>query len=385
MNNSSAYDGKLNISISVASGLEKALKSELKRLGYGELSAVNGRVDLEGDIFDVAKLNVNLRTADRVYIKLISKKVETFDDIFDLVSSVNWASYLSKNARVLVNGKCVKSKIYAISACQSIIKKAIALSCCSAFNLSSLSESGETYNVHFSIFKDEFSLYLNTSGTGLHKRGYRNLVGIAPIKETLASALILYSDFYKTRPLFDPFCGSGTIAIEGANIALNVAPNLNREFDFCAFSGVDEMAIRNAREMARDKEKRDTKIEIFASDIDPKAIKLAKAHAERAGLKGRINFSAIDVKNASLFGDYGTIVTNPPYGERVYDREDAEACYKGLRKLLNKREDWSLFLITSHKGFEKVYGKKADRVRKLYNSEKECNYYYYYGDKKPKI
>lgn len=381
MKKESALNGKLNITLTVASGVEKALKSELSRLGYGFPSAVNGNIDLVGDIYDVASLNVNLRTADRVYVKLLTAKVDTFDQIFDSVYNLDWASFLSEEACVLVNGKCVKSKIYAISACQSIIKKAISKKLCQQYKVNRLSEIGETCGIFFSIFKDEFSLYLNTSGTGLHKRGYRNLVGIAPIKETLASALLLYSDFYKTRPFHDPFCGSGTLAIEGAKIALNIAPNLERDFDFCSFYGVDKKIIKTVREKAIDLEKRDTEIDFSASDIDPKAIKLAKAHAERANLANKIKFFVKDVKDLTLTSNYGTIVTNPPYGERVYDKEEAELCYKGLKKVLENKPNWSLFLITSHKGFEKFYGKKADRVRKLYNSNKECNYYYYYGER----
>lgn len=381
MKTQKAFSEQLNISVAVASGVEKATKSEFIRLGYGNVPAENGIFDLKGSILDVATLNVNLRTADRVFIKLVSFSAQTFDDIFDGVFAFPWENYLPESAKIDINGKCVKSTIFAPSSCQSIIKKAIIKRLSKVYKKNLFLEDGARYGVNFSLFKNECTIYLNTSGVGLHKRGYRDLVGIAPIKETLAAALLLYSDFYKSHPFVDPFTGSGTIAIEAAKIALNVAPNLERDFDFNNWEGVSKGTLNLAREKARDLENREQKVEIFASDIDFKAIKLAERHAERAGLKNIINFSQKDVKDVELLGSLGTVVTNPPYGERVYDVREAEECYRALRKIFKDKGDWSLFLITSHKGFEKYFGKKADRIRKLYNSNKECNYFYYYGDK----
>lgn len=372
------FDGEFDILITCASGIEKVLKSELVRMNYSETPAVNGGVVIKGNCTDVAKLNVNLRTADRVYIRLASFDAESFDELFDGVKAIEWKYVIPENGSVKVNGKCVKSKLFAISACQSVIKKAIVDSLCTSYAISSLSESGETYEIVFSVFKNHVDILLNTSGVGLHKRGYRDMVWIAPIKETLASALVLLSDYYYKKPFADPFCGSGTIAIEAAKIALDIAPNTQRKFDFDTWRFFDGNARKTVLEEAFDREKRDRKIEIFASDVDPKAIKLASRHVERAGLKNVINLKVCDVKDFSTDLSGGTIVTNPPYGERVYDKTAAEECYKSLGGVMRALDGWSLFTITSAKNFEKVFGKKADRNRKLYNSEKECRLYYYY-------
>ena len=210
------------------------------------------------------------------------------------------------------------------------------------------------------------------------------MVWIAPIKETLASSLLLLSDFYWQRPFHDPFCGSGTIAIEAARIALNIAGGIDRKFDFNSWRNFDASCYVTAYEQARDLEKRDRHVEISGSDIDPKAVKLAERHAQKAGVGKKVKFRVCDVKNFRPQGEYGTIVTNPPYGERVYDKEEAEECYKNLGSAMRGNDGWSLFCITPAKNFEKLYGKRADRERKLYNSNKECKYYYYYGKKENK-
>ncbi|MBR5192148.1 MAG: class I SAM-dependent RNA methyltransferase [Clostridia bacterium] len=373
---------QLNLTITCASGVEKVTKSELKRLGFGEnLPAVNGCIDFKGNLIDVARCNINLRTADRVYIKLKSFVATTFDQLFEEVKNIDFSSFMPQDANIVVNGKCVKSTLYAISACQSIIKKAICVSLSNSKDVEII-EKGEKYQIFFSIFKDEATIYLNTSGVGLHKRGYKEKVWIAPIKETLASSLLLMSDFYHETPFLDPFCGSGTIPIEACNIALNIAPNLNRDFDFLHWSWYDKNLFNLAKQEAKDKEQLNRKIEIFASDIDKKAIDLAKHHASRAGVINRINFNVCDVKDCVNTLKNGTIVTNPPYGERVYDKKDALECYKNLGELKNRLNNWSAFIITAEKSFEKAFKKKADRVRKLYNSEKECNFYYYYKERK---
>ncbi len=376
------FPEKLNITLTCASGVEKVLKSELLRLGYPETPAINGALTLEGTALDVARLNVNLRTADRVYIRVAEFKAITFDDLFEGVKSVRWEDYLPADAKIIVNGKCVKSTLFAISACQSIVKKAVVDRLCGVYKTHRLIENGSEYALEFSIFKDQVTLNLNTSGVGLHKRGYRDLVGIAPIKETLASALVLFSDFYKEHPFADPFCGSGTIAIEAARIALNVAGGVNRTFAFNRWGNFDKKYFDLAFAEAKDKEERNRKIEFFASDIDPKAVKLAKRHAERAGVGDKIRFEVQSVKNFKSDLSNGTIVTNPPYGERVYDIKEAETCYKWFGEAYKRLDGWSAFVITPTKSFEKCFGKKCDRERKLYNSNKECKYYYYYGKRR---
>ena len=376
------FPEQLDITLSCASGVEKVLKSELKRLGYADCPAVNGQLSFSGTPLDIARLNVNLRTADRVYIKVVEFSVETFDQLFDGIKAVRWENFLPSDACIIVNGKCVKSKLFAISSCQSIIKKAIVDRLCEKHKINKLSEDGSLYEIHFSVFKDVISVFINTSGVGLHKRGYRDMVGIAPIKETLASALLLLSDFYKERPFADPFCGSGTIIIEAARIALNIAGGIGRRFAFNDWENFDKSLFEQAFEEAKDKENRTLKPLIFGSDIDGKAIKLAKRHAERAGVSQYVRFEVCDVKNFRSDYENGTIVTNPPYGERVYDIKEAETCYKSLGKVVGDLKGWSTFVITSAKNFQKCFGKKADRERKLYNSNRECKYYYYYGDRK---
>lgn len=379
MKNICQNSDKLNLIITCASGVEKVVKSELTRLGYPSAPAINGAITFEGDLSAVARCNINLRSADRVYIKISQFVATTFDELYDGVSAINWADYLPKDSKILVNGKCVKSKLFAISACQSITKKAIISSLSKAYNIRHFSEDGAEYGVEFSIFRDEVTIMLNTSGVGLHKRGYRDLVGIAPIKETLASALLLMSDFYWERPFVDPFCGSGTLVIEGAKIALNIAPNLQRKFAFNNWKNFDKNLYNLAKEEALDKQCLDRKIDFSGFDIDSKAIKLAKRHAERAGVLDKVNFSVRDVKDLEITKPKGTIVTNPPYGERVYDIREAEQCYKHLGTALKGQDGWSTFVITKAKTFERYFGKKADRERKLYNSNMECKYYYYYG------
>ena len=355
------------------------LKSEIKRLLGVDAPAVNGEINLKGDGYALAKLNLNLRTADRVFIKLAEFNVQSFDDLFGGVSAIAWGEIIPKTARVIVNGKCVKSKIFAISACQSIVKKAIVDKMTKGVGV--FPETGDAYEVQFRIFKDFCEILLNTSGDGLHKRGYRDMVGIAPIKETLASALVLLSDFYYERPFLDPFCGSGTIAIEATKIALNIAGSKGRKFAFMDWKNFNPDFYKKALEEALDNEKLDRKIQIYGSDIDKKAIALSRRQLDRAGLSGKVDFKTLDVKDIKTQFKGGTIVTNPPYGERVYDKREAEECYRNFGKAFKDFENWSAFIITPHKGFEKNFGKRADRIRKLYNSNVECNYYFYYGKK----
>lgn len=373
---------KIKITVTCASGVEKVTKKELYRLGYGDVPAINGALTFDADRLAVARCNLNLRTADRVYISVAEYTADNFDALFDGASQVYWEDYLPEDARVIVNGKCVKSKLFAVSACQSVLKKAIANRLMKKYRLTSLGEYGAEYEVVFSVFKDTVTLMINTSGQGLHKRGYRDLVGIAPIRETLASALILYSDFYYGKPLADPFCGSGTIAIEGARIALNIASGKNRKFAFNEWKNFDKKHYRLAYEEAVDNERLDRQIQIFGSDIDGKAIKLCSRHAERAGVKGRINFSVCGVKDFKSELSDGAIVTNPPYGIRVYDKEQAELCYKEFGEAVKGLNNWSVSVITAAKNFERCFGKKCDREKKLFNSNTECRFYQYYPQNK---
>lgn len=376
------FPNRFTISVSCASGIESVLKKELKRLDNIDAPAVNGRIEFDGDQFLLCRCNINLRTADRVYIKTGEFPAVTFDDVYEAARSVFWENYIPFDGNVYVDGKCVKSTIFAVSDCQRVIKKAIADRLCFKYGLNRLPESGSEYKIDFYLFKNTLSFYIDTSGAGLHKRGYRDRVGIAPIKETLAAAMLLSSDFYKTRPFADPFCGSGTFLIEGARIALSIAAGIDRKFAFNGWKNFDGQFFKRAREEAKDREERGFKPDIRGFDIDKKAVELTLRHAARAGLDGVIKAEVAPVKNFRPWADCGTVVTNPPYGERVYDRNDAERCYRELGEALKRNETWSLFAITPHKGFEKYFGRKCDREKKLYNAEKECKYYFYYGKRR---
>lgn len=364
------------ILITCAGGLEKAVKSELFRLGFGDVPADNCSFTVNGGISDVVYLAVNLRAADRVFIQLAEFSANTFDEIFDGTHDIPFESFLPEDAKIIVDGRCGKSDVFAVSATQSVVKKAIVKRLSEKYGLIRLPETGSEYKIEFRLFKNKCKILLNAVGAGLHKRGYRDKVWIAPIKETLAAALILYSDYYRKNLFCDPFCGSGTLAIEAAMIAKNIAPGINRAFDFLKWKGFDKKVYSQVIEKAKESEFKENPNKIFASDIDAKAVKLAERHARNAGVLDLIDFNVKDVADVKLYGK-GTIVSNPPYGERVIGRDAAHLCYKSLGKILPKT--WSAFIITSDFSFEKFFGKKADRKRKLYNSEKECNLYYYYG------
>ncbi len=369
------------LSVAVASGLEKNVKKELERLGYPESPAINGKIEIKGGLSDAVRLNVFLRCAERVYLKLAEFEATTFDQLFEGVEKIPFEEFIDKNGEIIVNGKCVKSALFAVSACQRIVKKAVVNRICNKYNLFRLEENGAKYEIVFSVFKDKAEILLNLSGDALHKRGYRNKVWIAPIKETLAAAMVLSSDYYYTRPLIDPFCGSGTIPIEAALVALNVAPGKNRKFAFDDWDFFDKKLKKRVIEEAVDKEELLRNIEICGSDLDKKAIELAELHSRNVGLAGKIQFINKPVKKLELPGEFGTLICNPPYGERVFDRKEAETCYKELGEKTLSKKGWSKYIITCAKNFEKFFGKKADRTRKLYNSQKECNLYYYYGKK----
>lgn len=373
------FPQEADIVATCASGVESALKKEIKRLFEKEVPAINGAVTFRGNISDVVKANLNLRTAERVYIKTGEFTAVSFDELFDGVKAIAWENFITADGRVTVNGKCVKSTLFSISDCQRIIKKAVADRLCEKFGYAYLPESGAEYHVEFSIFKDQVFLMIDTSGIALHKRGYRDKTGVTPIKETLASAILFYSDFYRTRPFFDPFCGSGTFVIEAARIALNIAPGINRKFAFNEWKNFDESLYFKAVEEAKDKE-RNIKIDFCGSDIDSKAVELSKYHAKKAGLSGAVGFSVKGVKDFKPSESYGTIVTNPPYGVKAFDFRFAENAYREFGAVMKDFPDWSVFVIVGDgKRFEKFFGRKSDRERKLYNSELECRLKYYYG------
>lgn len=378
----SIFDGKLNIEVAVASGIEAVTKRELIKLGYQPSGANFGRISFEGNYADVLRSNIFLRTANRVRIVLGSFRAETFDELFDGIYSMRWQDVLTKDARIVVDAKSSKSKLFALRSIQSITKKAI-ISKLSCIYAGTFDESGAAYEIEVSLQDDIATITLDTSGEGLHKRGYRTYLGDAPIRETLAAAMILLSVWNPSRALIDPFCGSGTIPIEASLIGMNIAPGMNRNFACEQFVGAP-----NARGIVQQEAEsvidRDVPLHINGFDINKDAIKLALKHAERAGVKDKIHLQVSDMRDVSSRFSHGVIITNPPYGERLMNEDELKRLYRDFGIMTSKLDEWCVYTITSYRAFEKYYGKRADKTRKLYNSELECNLYQYLASPPPR-
>lgn len=371
----SIFDGKLTIEVASASGIEAVTKRELVRLGYEPSGANFGRIEFDGTYKDVMRANVFLRTANRVRIVLGTFNAETFDELFDGIYAMRWQDILAKDAKIVVDAKSQKSKLFALRSVQSITKKAI-ISKLSTVYRGTFDESGAEYDIEVSLQNDVATVTLDTSGEGLHKRGYRTYLGDAPIRETLAAAMILLSVWNPSRALIDPFCGSGTIPVEASMIGMNIAPGMNRNFaceQFCGAPNVREEVQDEAQSLIN----RDIDLHISGFDINPAAIKLALKHAERAGVKDKIHLQVGDMRDVSSRFSHGVIITNPPYGERLMDEDELKKLYRDFGSMTSKLDEWCVYAITSYRAFEKYYGKRADKIRKLYNSELECNFYAY--------
>lgn len=366
----------MEICVTSASGIEAVTKRELyKIIGKEDLSAINGRIKFEGDESDVAKCNLNLRTGNRVEIVLGGFKAETFDDLFDGVKSIPFEEYIDRDGKIIVSAKSVQSKLFAYSAIQSVSKKAICERLCKKYGVNELNESGARYKIEVAALKDYVTVTLDTSGDGLHRRGYRGLVGEAPLKETLAAALVELSVWNKSRPLADLFCGTGTIPIEACMIALNIPAGLNRGFDFQNWKCFDKKIFDRATEEAKANIVTDADLRISGFDIDDKQLKLARKHAELAGVDKYIHFQRADMRDFSSRFSHGVIISNPPYGERLSDRKEVEKLYRDYGKKVASLDDWCAYTLTPVDDFERLFGKKADKKRKIYNGKIECCYY----------
>lgn len=364
-------------------GLEAVTKRELIDLGYDDLKVFDGRVELKGDLRDIAILNLNLRTAERVLIKISEFKALSFEELFDRVHEIDWDKILPVDGNFIVQGKSVKSKLFSISDSQSITEKAIIKKLQKTYDVNWFEKSGDRYKLEVSLFKDIATITLDTSGDGLHKRGYREASYKAPISETIAAALVLLSYWRDDRILCDPFCGSGTIPIEAAMIAKNIAPGLMRKFDSENFFFMDEEIYKEEKKRCYSNIDYEKKLDILASDISKEAIRIAKNNAEILGLEEDINFFVKDVRELDVPDEYGVIITNPPYGVRI-GAEEAPELIEELGKLYKTIPTWSLYAITADENFERQLGKKADRKRKLYNGRIKTDYYQYYGPRPPK-
>jgi putative N6-adenine-specific DNA methylase len=360
-------------------GLEAIVADEVRRLGYEQVTVDNGRVTFEGDKLAICRSNLWLRTSDRVLIKMAEFEARTFEQLFEGVKALPWAEWIPEDAMFPVEGRSHKSQLTSVPACQSIVKKAVVEKMKEAYGTEWFDEQGPRYRIEVSLLKDIATITLDTTGAGLHKRGYRKLVTEAPLKETMAAALVLLSKWKPERPLYDPFCGSGTIAIEAAMIGWNIAPGLRRSFDSEDWPAIPAKLWTEARDEAYDLLRDDVPLDIAGSDIDPAAIEVALAAAKAAGLAKELRFSVQPVAKARPLGDFGCLITNPPYGERLGEQEDAEKALRQLGQMSRDLPAWSVFVLSPSKQLEHCMGRPAERKRKLFNGRIECQLYQYWA------
>lgn len=364
-------------------GIESITAKELRALGYEDLKIENGRVTFEGDEMDIAISNIHLRTADRVLIKMAEFEARSFEELFQGTKKAEWSKIIPVDGVMHVVGKSIKSTLYSVPDCQSIVKKAIVKSMSESYGVEKFSESGPVYKIEVSILKDVVTLTIDTTGPGLHKRGYRELAGAAPLKETLAASMLLISRWNDEFELIDPFCGSGTILIEAAMIAQNIAPGVNRTFVCETWPSISKDVFESVREGARKSEKH-KEISIIGYDIDYRVLKVAMENAKKAGVDKYIKFQKRDFMEFSTSRKHGFIVSNPPYGERIGEEKTLPLIYKHMGNMKKKLESWDFNILTSFEPFEKTVGVKSTKNRKLYNGKIKCYYYQYFDNDKIK-
>ena len=362
-------------------GLEGIAGDELRRLDLENVRVENGRVLFSGDESAMARANVNLRTGERVLLVLADFEAKTFEELFQGVYNARLEDVIPKNGAFPVKGHCLNSQLMSVPDCQAIVKKAACKRLGEKYGLSWLPEDGAKYQLQFSIMNDRVQLYLDTSGVGLHKRGYRAVGNDAPLRETLAAAMVMLTKYRGKEFVWDPFCGSGTIPIEAALIAKNRAPGLGRRYGAEHFAWSDEAIWRAARSEAMDKEFRGN-YRILGSDNDPKCVSLAMANAKKAGVAECITFKDGDATKMSLPTDSGIIICNPPYGQRMMEQHSAQRLSGALGRPLKFADGWKKYIITSEPEFEHYFGRRADKKRKLYNGMIKCDYYMYLGGRK---
>lgn len=372
---------KFNLVATSAMGLESIVAQEVQDLGY-ETTVENGKVYFEGDETAIARTNLWLRVADRVKIVVAKFPARSFEELFENVKATEWEKYLPVDAAFPVSGKSVKSKLFSVPDCQAITKKAIVERLKFAYKrLGFLDESGATYKIEVSILKDEATLTIDTSGAGLHKRGYRQAQGEAPLKETLAAALVKISKWNPNRPFVDPFCGSGTIALEAAMIGQNIAPGYNREFISEDWTWFKSKFWEDARNEADTIANYDQPLQIIGSDIDHRMVNIAQENALEAGFGDIITFKQMQAKDFTTELTDGVMIGNPPYGERIGEVDEIEQVIRDLGNVMKKHPTWSVYMLSSMENFEELYGKKATKKRKLFNGFIRTDYYQYWGQK----
>lgn len=357
-------------------GLEAIVAKELKKLGYNDLKIDNGKVTFTGTEQDIARCNIWLRTADRILIKMGEFKAESFEELFQGTESIDWGDIIPSNGFMHVTGKSIKSKLFSVPDCQSIVKKAIIEKMKKKYKIDWFEENGPIYKIEIALLKDIATLTIDTSGAGLHKRGYREIAGEAPLKETLAAAMVLISNWESSRVLADPFCGSGTIAIEAALIGKNIAPGLKRNFVSEQWNNMPDNVWKIARQEGLDSINNED-FRILASDIDGNILKIARDNADKAGVSDMIAFQKLPMEDFRSKKKYGCIICNPPYGERLGEKKQVEELYRNMGKVFSALDDWSYYILTSNNYFEKLFGRRSDKNRKLYNGRLQCYYYQY--------
>ena len=355
-------------------GLEGIAADELKRLDIPEVHAENGRVLFSGGAAEMAKANICLRTGERILLVLAEFTAKTFEELFQGVYCTPLEEFIPSDGQFPVKGHCLNSQLMSVPDCQAIIKKAASKRLGEKYKMNWLPENGVKYQLQFSIMQDKVTLYLDTTGAGLHKRGYRAVGNEAPLRETLAAAMVILTR-YRGRDFFwDPFCGSGTIPIEAAMIAKNRAPGMNRRFAAEQFAWAEKAVWDQVRTEAKDKEFRGN-YRILGSDNDPKCVSLSMANAKKAGVADCITFQDGDATKMSLPADSGIIVCNPPYGQRMLEQQSAQRLYAAMGRHWKFADNWKKFIITSEPEFEHYFGLRADKKRKLYNGMIKCDYY----------
>lgn len=374
----------INLIATTTFGLEAVLKREAINLGLKNIKVSDGKVEFTGDESDIVKANLWFRCAGRIWIKIGEFKALTFDELFEKTKALPWGDWIPEDGKFTVIGKSVKSTLFSISDCQAIVKKAVVEKLKMKYNVDWFDETGAEYKIQVALLKDIATLTIDTSGSGLHKRGYRANALDAPLKETLASAMIQLSYWRKDRILVDPFCGSGTIPIEAAMIARNIAPGLNRKFACEDWKLIDKKLWKKARMEAYKSIDYNYMPQIYGSDIDSDAIEIAKENAQKAGVDDCITFETKACQDIKLVGDYGVLIANPPYGERLGELKEVENVYRALGRIMSDNKTWSTYLVTSMEYFEKLFGRKADAKRKLFNGKIKTDYYQFYGPRPPK-
>jgi putative N6-adenine-specific DNA methylase len=364
-------------------GLEAVVARELKRLGYERQSVADGRVTFPADLLAICRTNLWLRSADRVLLKLGSFEARDFGELFDQTAALDWARWIPSDGQFPVGGKSVRSQLHSVRDCQAIVKKAIVEKLKQTHHTTWFAEGGPLFAVEVSILKDVVTLTIDTTGPGLHKRGYRTLVGPSPLKETLAAALIQLSYWNSARPFADPFCGTGTIPIEAALLGRNMAPGAGRAFASDDWPTISKRLWHEARTEAKDAALRGGPLSIVGSDIDETSLSMARRHARNAAVEADIRFERRDFSEIAPQGDYGCLISNPPYGERSGDVADAEALAQQSSEVFRRFDTWSLYVLTALANFERLCQRQADRRRKLYNGRIACTYFQFQGPRPP--